>query len=226
MKIRYHLDRKTDGLVILESEPQVRTMFIYSQNKNTLRVPLPYIIFVVRYLKDKKGFKYPGIYGSGLFVYGKFTPLKEVSDGVVYLPTDKERNGMVCTDHNADNKIYKTVNELVNEVVTLWFSHTHNLEYDPFLNGWSNASLENISKGTWLTVRNFQNFYSTNQFAYGQLSDRNIPIDAQLIDATWPIDLEISPLPQIKEAVPLSTPPKNAYECDCYECRADRDNGF
>jgi hypothetical protein len=220
MKIRYHLDRKDDGLLILETEPQVRTMFIYSQNKDTMRVPLPHLIFVVRYIKTDTGFKYPGVAGSGLFVYGKFTPLNKISDGVVYLPTDKNRFGQVCTKHSSDNRIYGTINDLVNRVLTLWFSHVHYLEYDPFLSsgGWSNASLENLSKGDWLTVRNFHQFFlETTLFPYGDKSHREIPENAELIDAVWPIELEISL--RKKENPPLP------FQCNCRSCRAQRNGG-
>ena len=219
MKIRYHLDRKDDGLLILETEPQVRTMFVYSQNKQTMRVPLPYLIFVVRYIKTKKGFKYPGIAGSGLFVYGKFTPLDKISDGVVYLPTDKNRHGQVCTRHSSDNKIYKTINDLVNEVLTLWFSHVHYLEYDPFLSsgGWSKASLQNLSTGNWLTVANFRKFFlESTLFPYGVKSHREIPEDAKLIDAVWPMELGIN-LPKDNP----SEPPLPS-QCNCPSCRAQR----
>lgn len=51
MKLRYHIDRANDGFLILETEPQVRNLFVRSENTIVNRLCLPYIYFAVRYIK-------------------------------------------------------------------------------------------------------------------------------------------------------------------------------
>lgn len=218
MKMRYHLDRKQDGLVVLEAEPQLRSIFVYSQNRNTMRVPLPYILFIVRYVKLSSGnFSYPGIYGSGLSVYGKLKPLADMSDNVVYLPTDYESNkGLVCTEHSSDNKQFGKVTELVNFVVTHWWGHLHRIDYQPFgATAWQEAKMDQIKKGKWQKAGDFRSALLERK-SYGTPEQRSIPTDAKVVDLQWPATLEIAPFEG-----PAAEPVLD-YRCMCDDCRAAR----
>jgi hypothetical protein len=192
MKLRYHLDRKHDGLVLLEAEPQVRSLFIYSQTKNTMRVPLPYILFTVRYTKNGKKVRYPGIYGSGLHVFCRIEPLTSVEDKVCLLPTDHNSRGLVCTDHGSDNKQYNSVQELVNYVVTHWWGHMHQLEYQPFgATAWHEAKLENIKKAKWVEAGTYRKAMYL-QKSYGTPTERELPTEMELVDLPWPSELIVA----------------------------------
>lgn len=218
MKMRYHLDRKQDDLVVLEAEPQLRSIFVYSQTRNTMRVPLPYILFTVRYVKLSSGkFSYPGIYGSGLSVYGNLKPLADLSDSVVYLPTDYASNkGLVCTEHSSDNKKFNSVAELVNFVVTHWWGHVHQIDYQPFgTTAWQEAKMDQIPKGQWQKAGDFRKALLERK-SYGSPEQRSIPTDGKVVDVQWPATLEIAPFegPAEVEA--------DSNQCNCYECRKYR----
>lgn len=237
MKIRLHLDRANDGLVILESEPQLRSLFVYSQTRNIMRVPLPHILFTVRYVKLSTGwFAYPGIYGSGLSVYGNLKPLSTVSDKVFYLPTDYVNyKGLVCTDHKSDNKQFKSVKELVDCVVTHWWSHLHHIDYQPFgATAWHEATLDQLPNGKWENAGNFRQAIMRTR-TYGSSEERSIPDDAKILDEQWPTTLEVKPPPapvvvdekaqkaQKAQAIKKIKPPEPwNEECDCYDCRLER----
>lgn len=202
MKMKYHLDRNQDGIVVLESEPQIRSLFVYSQNRNMIRVPLPYILFTVRYVKlSNGGFSYPGVYGSGLHVYANLKPLEDFSEEVFYLPTDSENGsnyrGLVCTDHGSDNMRFNTVEELVNYVVTLWWGHMHHLEYKPF-DVWTEATLDQIPTGKWKPAGNFRDALLRTK-PYGREFERSIPMEASVVDVQWPVKLTISPFEEVKD---------------------------
>jgi len=190
MKLRYHLDRKHDGLVVVEAEPQVRNIFVYSQTKNIIRVPLPYIIFAVRYTKNGHKVVYPGIYGSGLHVFCRTEPITKADDRVCFLPTDSRSLGLVCTEHSSDNKSFKSLKELVNYVVTHWWGHLHMVEYQPFgATAWQEAKFENLHKAQWTDAGYFHKALHI-QKSYGQPNERKIPSDADFTDLPWPADLE------------------------------------
>src|SRR4051812_4314376 len=126
MILRCHIDREFDGIVILESEPQMRNIISSSEIKNSIYVPMPYIIFTVRYKKHKNEFIYPGVFGCGLHVHGCRKSLTSINDDVVLLPTDDYANGLVCTDHRCDNRRYDSITNLVNDVITMWWNSRHN----------------------------------------------------------------------------------------------------
>lgn len=197
MKLKYHLDRKSDGLVIVEAEPQMRNLFVYSQTKNTMRVPLPYMIFTVRYVKIGKVLVYPGIYASGLHVFCRTETITRADDRVCFMPTDRNSRGLVCTDHASDNKQFNSVKELVNYVVTQWYSHLHMVEYQPFgTTAWQEAKLENIKKAKWEDASYLYKALALVK-SYGQPGERELPSDAVFLDQQWPVDLEHAAAPPV-----------------------------
>lgn len=145
MKLKYHLDLENEGLVILESEPQMRSLITYSACRNSTRIALPYLQFAIRYCKIKGKFHYPGVYGSGLRVTGSFAPLSSDKMAVFFLPVGDVSGGRVCTPHEVDMKGFNSLNELVNSVVSMWFGVTHQI----CCREWASTKLEDLNKLTW-----------------------------------------------------------------------------
>jgi len=197
---------------------------VYSQTRNNIRVPLPYILFTIRYVKLSSGkFTYPGIYGSGLHVYGNLKPLSDFSDKVVYLPTDYANyKGLVCTDHGSDNKKFDSVPQLVNYVVTHWWSHMHYIDYQPFgATAWHEAKLTDIPNGKWEKAGNFRQALLLGK-CYGVSEQRFIPDEAKVLDLQWPATLEIKPFEGVEHSVNYRSSWPVPIGCQCGDCRAAR----
>lgn len=196
MKLKYHLDRETDGIVILEADPQFRVILSYSSVElhRTTRLPMPYLYFVVRYRKDYDSQKlvYPGIYGSGLHVYGSNCSVTSIKDHVFLLPTDKTRIGLVCTDHGYDGEQFADLESLVNWVVSHWYSLLHYFEYDPsFEKEWKKSTLEDLKKFRWLENGCFYRHLMTKK-DYGKPTDISLSKDTSFIDLDWPSPLVVN----------------------------------
>jgi hypothetical protein len=179
---------------------------------------------------------YPGIYGSGLHVYGRLDPLSDFSNEVILLPTDSNEfhGGMVCTNHRSDNKHFDSLTELVNHVITLWWGHSHIIDYQPFgkTAPWHEVSLEQgrfvtklsnsgvekikILKGNWKKKNNLRQLLLKEK-QYGETKQRSIPEDAEVLDLNWPCVLTLADFEKdedkYEEAEDL---------CYCEFCVADR----
>lgn len=189
MKLKYHLKGSKDGILLLEAEPQQRLIFTYSQVRNTIRVPFPYLLFTVRYLKNEKKFQYPGIYGSGLRVFCRPEPITSVNDLVYYPPTDAMRKGLVCTDHGSDNKQFKSVEELATSVVSHWWSHLHMVEYQPFAKKkWEDATLDDLPKAKWTEAGTYLTALPATRAYYGMGEGQDTEVDSsvEFVDEPWP----------------------------------------
>lgn len=127
MKLRYHHEAKSHGILVYEADPQIRTINVNSQVKSSMRVTFPYVIFVVRYLKEVGRLNYPGVYRHGLCVFCRNKPLQSVLDPVCVLPTDYA--GIVCTDHSMDNTDYRTTDELGKAIIAMWYGMTHTTSF-------------------------------------------------------------------------------------------------
>ena len=136
MRLRYHKDRENDGLIVLENPPQMRNLIIEGRNTFSNYVQLPYLYFIIRYIKNPNGmFVYPGIYGSGLSLYGSLSPISSWTDSVIFLPTENfNHRGLVCTPHKYDWSHYKSIHELVKAVISMWYGSSHQMRYHPFGN--------------------------------------------------------------------------------------------
>ena len=146
MKLKYHIEKKDEGLIVLQSDPQYRNIFVQSSSHYLIRVPFPYIQFVIRYVKKKSGvLVFPGVYGTGLRVFGTLKSLETDQDDVFLLPTDDYQGGYVCTDHHYDNKEYSSVKELVNDVINLWWGTQHRV-MNIKIPEWVDTKLEDIDK--------------------------------------------------------------------------------
>ena len=142
MKLKFESEDEYKGMIILEAEPQYRSVFIHSMQQDeygdfpgdpiSIRLPFPYIEYVIQYEKIHAGYngskvyyKYKGVYGNGLRIFGKLTTLKHTSEEVFLFSIENDNYGTSCTEHSYDNKLYPSVTDLVNEVISLWWGHTH-----------------------------------------------------------------------------------------------------
>ena len=110
-----------DGLLIYECAPSVRTLLLYSKTgRQNIRINLPYLYFIVRYLKDGCNFIYPGIFGSGLHLYASVAQINSFEDEICVLPTDID--GLVCLDHKNDYMKFYSKESLASNVIAAWFA--------------------------------------------------------------------------------------------------------
>ena len=189
-------DVKKRGMLVFESEPQVRTLFT-NDNKGTHRVPFPYFINVICYSLKNNIYKYGGIYDSGLRVFFRNSPMTSFSDEVFLPPTDANRFGLVCTPHEHDRTTFKTLEELVNHVITLWWHTVHHFEYE---DRWDKMTLEQAVSNKWRPTGKFPDaLRKTIESGYGRDNSFYPPEDSVLIDEVWP---PISP-----PALPFDIPP-------------------
>lgn len=147
MKIIYEAEHETAGIAVVQFEPQARTIFRGYAPK---RLNLPYVIQIVRYelyhLRDgssgwKTKYVYRGLPGMGLSVFFANAPLNGGKSLIYNTPFDY---GVVCTPHKFDNKKFKSKEELISFVTSIWWQLTH--DGDP-LYGWPDA--ENVLKHKW-----------------------------------------------------------------------------
>lgn len=114
-----------DGLLIYECEPKQKSLSVGGEQ---IKLKLPYMYFVVRYIKDVyynkwRPYIYPSIYGSGLHVYASPKKISSFEDDVYTLPTDL--SGHACLDHRYDFARFSSKEELVNFIISLWYGSFH-----------------------------------------------------------------------------------------------------
>lgn len=205
MRLRYHVEKQNCGLLLLEAEPQVRRIFIYSQSTSNKQIPFPYILFSIRYEKSNGQYIYRGVYGSGLTVFFRNESISSVNDEVFFSPTDMERKGLVCTEHSSDNKNFKSVVDLAQFVITSWWGHCHVLcyqyyNYDGpdrsaknvyFPDGgsstiaWSDTSLEKIKEVKWIPAGSYHCAMKIASSMYSGNYHNDGIENISLIDEPW-----------------------------------------
>lgn len=188
MRLKLNYLEKKGGVLIFEIPPQTRTLPI-NRNKGFARLNFPYLIIVITYQRRGPKLLYQGIYGSGLRVYFKNSPLESLDDSVFYIPTDYFRLGIVCTDHRRDSSLYDTKEDLVKAIITLWYGTVHDFEYDI---EWFERTKENILATEWMEAGSLREIIniSTERCAFAK--KWNIvfpPKDATIIDFQWPIKI-------------------------------------
>lgn len=221
MKLKCHLALPKEGLVILESEPQYRQLFDTGNAYKARKVPLPYLQFLVRYIKLKNKIHYPGIYGSGLRITASAKPLSSINDDVFFLPTGDNPGGRVCTPHDKDMKGFTSIYDAVNYAVSAWYGLAHNLGYgqnikQPYgdvVAAWVKTDLEDISKLHWaksttpyfMAIKKGEEQWSGYLAIYGrEVTNRNgypaiptfdteLPATTKITDQPWNKNTELTP---------------------------------
>ena len=150
MKLLYHRTDASGGLIILESEPQYRTIFSNSNASNVKRIPFPFVNFIIRYEINELGFYWRGIHGGGLRVYGSKESLKSSNDIAFVLPNETSRYGLVCSTHTLDYKSYKSLIDLVNMAVSNWWGLDNHIDYNPIpYKPWHHTKPEELKNAQW-----------------------------------------------------------------------------
>ena len=166
MILKFHLKSETDGLLLLQSPPIRRVIY---GNNGFKPVDHPSLLFTIRYLKHSNMIFFPGIYGSGLRVFATDDSFENEDSKVIYYKHEFQRKGLVCTEHNYDGNKYKSVKDLVNHVISLWWGHIHqdhscmlkgicSLKYKEALKE-ASADKVGIYYPDYITCKNYLNTY-------------------------------------------------------------------
>lgn len=147
MKVRYLYENNGNGIIILESVPQKRTILL-NNNKGRAFVPFPYLIHAIRYKKDGACYSSGGIYNRCLSTYLSNKPLASINDHVYVSPTDVERNGYTCVDHRYDHHLFPSRKELVKHLLEFWAGVNHDVNIK-WLEKWNLISLEKVCETEW-----------------------------------------------------------------------------
>ena len=162
---------------------------------------------MVRYVKIKDKVHYPGIYGSGLRVTGSLKPLSSIKDDVFFFPLGDLHGGRVCTPHELDMSEYNNLNDLLQNVVAMWYGLNHSI----LCMEWPTKNIENFNQLGWTSnlfaysqavekgrsswVRYFENYKET-PMNYGwpilPSFDTFFPLDAAIIAEEWNKDFKFN----------------------------------
>jgi len=145
-KVRFRQETKARGQMVLETPPQMRTIF--PGHGKPVSVPFPYLIHIINYGIDGKNYTYYGVYDKGLCVFLATEPLASLDTLLCYSPTDMERSGLVCTNHAYDRRSYLSARELANDVLGVWSGMIHNIRHDD-LEKWKKLTVANTCKYSW-----------------------------------------------------------------------------
>lgn len=170
----------SQGILLLESEPQTRTVAIHSQLSSTKRLCFPHLFFTLRYFKAETGeWIYPGIFNCGLRICCGTKPFRSLNDSVLFLPIEMDRQGLVCTPHKHDMRLYSSLGEMVHHVLGVWWNLPHWMGHfipewestrrpDCFKNAGSYQYFLKVSYGTYLRIE--------------EMYDTPIPEDTPILD--------------------------------------------
>lgn len=199
MKIIYEYENADYGIVVVEQEPQARTIWANSPRQ----LYFPYIINIITYDKVPGGkVSYGGIYKTGLIVLLANKSPKTLDDTVYICPTESGRKGLVCTPHQYDNKTFDSLNELLFFVTAMWWQIHHGNFIE--LEDWKKKTVENILESQWdypITIREAIQADYPAVVGYGRAlldhpdHDKHTSIsipstDKDLIDKTLKMDLK------------------------------------
>lgn len=144
MKIIYEYEDAAYGIVIVEQDPQART--IWANSPRCLQ--FPYVINIITYDKVPGGkVSYGGIYKTGLVVLLTNKSPKTLDDTVYICPTESQRQGLVCTPHEHDNRTFDSLNELLFFVTSMWWQIHHGNFTE--LEDWKKETAKTILKRKW-----------------------------------------------------------------------------
>lgn len=152
MKIVYEYENGSEGAVVVQSDPQTRTIWANGGKM----VNFPYLVQIITYDKvPGNKFSYGGIYKTGLVVLFANKPIQSLEDTVYICPTEIPRYGLVCTPHQYDNKTFDTLESLIFFVTGLWWQIEH---YYLYANGdgqassrWQRATTDEVLTMNWGT---------------------------------------------------------------------------
>jgi hypothetical protein len=126
MKVRLLHEQDGQGIMIVETPPQRRTLNV-SRRHGWQNVALPYLYHVISYTCVGGTYVYNGFFSGGLMAFIANERIENLRDKVCPAPTDISRGGLVCTPHKFDGKHFKSQKELVQFVLKMWYGLQHDI---------------------------------------------------------------------------------------------------
>ena len=132
MFLRYQqemlLPKDGRGVMLFESPPQIRTIYIQSQTKSVARLPFPYILHLIAYTIHRDGYWFGGQPDRAFYVYLRQNQLQSLDAEVYLSPTDTQHwGGLVCLAHEYDELLFNSKLELAKFVVEKWWGSEHQI---------------------------------------------------------------------------------------------------
>lgn len=151
MKIICQHENEKAGFVVVQTEPQIRTLYdIYGYTK----LAFPYLIYAIVYMKEAHRheedgrFIYPGITKLGLSVYFANKSTRSFQNQVWLPPMTGIRRmdqyGAVCTNHNYDGRQYMQLKDLILDITSLWWGTTHSVCPE-----WKQVNYQEVLQTNW-----------------------------------------------------------------------------
>lgn len=197
MIIRFFKENRYGGCVLVEVPPQTRILSVHDLRyggDKFIKVNLPYLYFFVRYDIKNGKYLYRGIASSGLHIFSSTKKILTTDQILQVLPTDV--NGICCTNHDFDEKLFNSVKDLVKLVISLWYGHQHLIVYNVEKNSSTSSYCylgdsvhnENIkaftdTKFQDMKLRNWNRGSSYNDILNYLLIEQDI--DFEFIDEEW-----------------------------------------
>lgn len=169
---------KGTQVTILTMEPCFRTIFVsdpFSGQPGNIKpmpiqLPFPYVHFVIRYSQVAGGYLYRGLGGYGLGIYFTKRPLKR-NVKICHSPTEGW-NGIVCTNHAWDHKVFKTREKLFKTLIGFWMGTHHYMRKDDVLinsghgSGYNFGGAKKMKSPPKLTLDDWQKMTLKEALAY------------------------------------------------------------
>lgn len=170
----------SEGVVILEAEPQSRTINFLSHS-GTKRVNFPHLLFTFRFFKNRQGkFDYPGIFNSGMRVCCSNEAFHSLDGRVFYHPIELDRKGLVCTPHEYDHMEFDTLQAMASKMLNIWWGLQH---HSANVNAtYPAGSYLDFLENTRVYVRNWLQSWGENS---GILLDTLIPRNTPILDENF-----------------------------------------
>lgn len=108
-----------EGIKLFEQAPQQRIVYIAGI---PYKIKLPYLYFILKYNISKNKYNYAGQPGLAFWVFAKKSKINSLLDKVGLLPYETVMQGLICTNHNYDNKKFDSLEELEKFVFNEFYS--------------------------------------------------------------------------------------------------------
>jgi hypothetical protein len=113
-----------NNVLILESEPQTRTIFARGSYP-TAQAKFDYLIHVFQFLNYKEKCIYLGVANRSFSVFQSDKSLESLNDNVKLSFTDTKLNGLACLNHADDFQAFPSKEKLIDFLLKQWWGMHH-----------------------------------------------------------------------------------------------------
>jgi hypothetical protein len=113
-----------NNVLILESKPQIRTIFNLKTMKPN-KASFDYLIHVFQFIKYEDNYIYLGVANRSFSTFQSDKSLETLDSPVHLSFTDTKFNGLVCLNHEDDGRIFNNREELVDFLLKQWWGMYH-----------------------------------------------------------------------------------------------------